>query len=362
MKIRNEKITLMQALLVFAVATHTASLRFMTSTTSQIAHQAAWLSVPLSMIVFIPLLYVLYKVMSKFEGKSLHDVLCAVFGKAIGIMLSLLYIVWLFLLLSLYERYAADTLVTTVFTGTDLTLMLFLLTALVGIMLRWGIAVIARMNKLIFILIVGQLMVTLFLLFLHFRPDFVTPVSVLDVAPALESAVFPLTIFVYITPVFVFNDRIEYKSKNLRPFVFTAGYLTISNTLIILALIGMLGYHVISKLRVPYLTAVENIALFDSSAGIDSLFKSIRTLAEFITISFFAYCTSRMIKNTANLRGEVPLLTPILSLSFFFAVFYANSSFEMIRFSRNIVPYMNLTMGLALPLLLFITAKIRRMI
>lgn len=359
---RNEKITLLQAMLIFLVATHTASLRFITSASASAAHQAAWLSVPVSMIVFLPLLYMLYKVMHAFEGKSLHDILCAVLGKAIGKSLSLLIALWLLMLLSLYMRYASDTLVTTVFTGADYRLLLFILAGFVLVIVRWGIAVISRMNKLIFVLIVAQLALTLFFLFLHFRPDFVTPISTLDIVPVAQSAIYPLTIFVYITPLFVFNDNIVFGEKRRGKLALTAGFLTATNTLILLALIGMLGWHVISKLTVPYFTAVQNISVFDSSAGLDSLFMSIRTLADFITIAFFAYCSSRMIKNVFGLNGETPLLTPIIGFAFFFAVYFGNSTFELISFSRNIVPYLNLSLGLGVPLVLFAVAKIRKMV
>jgi spore germination protein KB len=357
-----QKITLLQALLIYVVMGHTASMRYISNTTASTAHQAAWLSVLVSLIVFTPYFLILYRVMKKFEGRSLHHLFCTVFGNAVGKALSALYLIWLFILLGLYIRYTGGNLVTTVFVGTDESLIMFMVVAIVGVMLRWGIEVIARMNKIIFVLILLQFAVTLFFLFLHFRPDYVTPISTLDIVPLLKSAIYPLTLFVYITPLFFFNDQIVYAEKNIGKLAFTAGYVAVKDTLMMLSLIGMLGYQLISKLRLPFFTAVENIALFNSSAGMDSLFMSIWMLAEFITIAFFTYCISRLLKNMFNLHGEVPLLTPLLGLALFFAMYYSSDIFELAVFSKDVAPYLNLTFGLAIPVLLFIVGKIRKMI
>ncbi len=358
----NQKITLLQALLIFAVIRHTASMRYISSTTADTAHQAAWLSIIVSMIIYIPFFLMLFGVVKKFEGYSLHDIFCKVFGNAAGKSLCVLYMLWLFMLLGLYLRYSGGNLVTTIFVGTDEKLIMFLAVLIVGIMLRWGIQVISRMNKIIFVLMVAQFVITLFFLFPNFQPALVTPVSALDIVPVVKSSVYPLTLLAYLTPLFVFNDQIVYEKKNRGKLLFIGGYIVIKDTLMMLALIGMLGWQLISKLRLPFFTAVENIALFNSTAGIDSLFMSIWILAEFISVSFFTYCISRLLKSMFGLKSNTPLLTPLLGFALFFAVYFCSDIFQLAKFSKYVVPYFNLFFGLAVPVILFITGKIRKMI
>jgi spore germination protein KB len=358
----NQKITLLQALLIFAVMRHTASMRYIPSTTTDTAHQAAWLTIIVSMVIYIPFFLMLFGVVKKFEGNSLHDIFCKVFGNFIGKSLCVLYMLWLFILLGLYLRYSGGNLVTTVFVGTDEKLIMFLAVLIIGIMLRWGIQVISRMNKIIFVLMVAQFVIILFFLFLHFRPDFVTPVSTLDIVPVIKSSVYPLTLLAYLTPLFVFNDQIVYDKKNRNKLLFIAGYITIKDILMMLALIGMLGWQLISKLRLPFFSAVENISLFNSSAGIESLFMSIWILAEFISISFFTYCISRLLKSMFGLKSDAPLLTPLLGFALFFAAYFSSDIFQLTKFSKYVAPYLNLFFGLAIPVILFITGKIRKMI
>lgn len=359
---RSQKITFLQALLIYLVAGYTASIRYISNRTADTAHQAAWLSPVCSIIIFIPFLYILYKVAKKFEGRSLYEILITVFGKIIGTFFAVILLLWLILLDVLYLKYAGENLVTTEFIGTDINLIIFIILLLVGVMLRWGISVISRMNKIIFILIMAQFIILVFFLFLHFRPDFITPISSLDVMPVLKSVVYPLTLWVYLTPLFIFNDQIIYDQKNSGKLIFTVGYLTIKNTLLILSLIGMLSYQLISKLKLPFYSAVENISVFKSTAGLDSLFLSIWMIAEFITVTYFTYCISRLIKNMFHLKNDVPVLTAILGFMMFFAIFFSSDMFQLADFSSYISPYLNLSIGMLIPLILFITAKIRRMV
>lgn len=359
---KDEKITLLQAFLIYIVIIHPTMLRYTTATTAEAAGQASWLSVIVCLIVFIPFLYMLGKTMKKFQGQSFHDILCAVFGRFIGKTLSIMYLFWLLLLLGLYARYAVEALTSTIFAEADTNLLLFMLLLLAGVVLRWGISVISRINKLVFIFVMVNLAIVLFFLFLHFRPDYVTPVSTLDIVPVVQSTVYPLAIYAYITPLFIFNDKIQYGDKNAGKFVFMTGFLTAKHLLIMLAIVGMLGAPVVAKLKLPFFTAVQNISVFDSSAGLDSLFMSMRMLSDFILVAFFTYCVSRLVKNIFGLKSDTPLLTPIVAFTFFFALYYTRAIFGLALLSKHIVPYMNLAFGFAIPVLLFITAKIRKMI
>ena len=358
----DNKITFLQALLIYIVTLYPPEMRYLAKMTAAAARQASWLSVVCSMIAFVPLLLLVYRIARKFEGKSLYDMLRAVFGKAVGTVVSFLIMIWLFILLVLYLKYSAVNLITTEFIGTDANILMFLAVVLAGTVLRFGLPVLSRINKFVFIFIVIQFVIVLFFLFLHFRPDYITPVSVLDVGPVLYSGVYPLTLFVYIVPVLIFNEQILYGKKNTGRLIFTAGYITVKNTLMMLALLGIFSYPLVAKLNLPFFSAVENISVFKSSAGLDSLFVAIWLLAEFVLISFFAYCVSRLIKNIFGLNSQTPALTAILGLALIFAVYFSTSIMELFSFSKEIAPYMNLSMGIGIPAALFIVGKIRKMI
>ncbi len=360
--LKNNKITLSQGLLLFTVVVYPMIIRFVISNVTQTAKQAGWLSFISSMIILVPFIYMLYKVSKNFEGKSFHDILCIVFGKPAGFAITIVYLIWLLLTLSMSIKLAGEKLVSTAFVGTDINLVMFLMVASVAVMLRWGIAVLARMNRAIFILLIVQFIIVMLFVSLNFKIEYVTPVSTLDILPIFHSAIFPLAVNAYITPLFVFNDQIMYDKKNFGKFALTSGFLLVAGTSLLFIVIGTFSHYLVAKQKFPFLSAVENISVFDSSAGLDSLFASIWILSEFVMIAFFTYCVIRLIKGIFKLKAETPVSTAVLAFSFFFAVYFCTDVFEFLKFIDMAVPVVNIALGVVVPVILFTTAKIRKMI
>ena len=227
--VTNNKIPLLSFLLIFITALYGPCIRYILNESVMSANQAAWLSYPASLVVFIPLLYVLYRVMKTFEGQSLVQIMCHVFGKFIGKVVAIILLLWLFILLSLYIKYAGEILVTTVYVGTDIRFIMFLAVILTAVMLRFGLPVLSRMTKILFLVAVLQFVIIIILLLVEFDPRNVTPVSTNDILPVANSIVYPLAISVYITFFFIFNDQVQFGKRPAGKFVFTAAFLTGAN-------------------------------------------------------------------------------------------------------------------------------------
>jgi len=358
----NNKIPLLNALLIFLTAMYTPCIRYFLNEAVGAADQAAWLSYLASLIVFIPLLYVLCRVMQAFEGQSLATIMCRVFGKFAGKAVAIALMLWLFVLLSLYIKYSGETLVTTVYVGTDIRFIMFLAVALTALFLRFGLPVISRMNTIIFAVAVLQYVIILVLLFINFDPRNVTPISTEDVGPVINSTIYPLTLSVYITFIFIFNDQIRFGNRYTGKFVFAATFLTSANTGTVLAVLGIFGANLINKLKFPFHSAVENIAVLSGNTGIESLFISIWMMIESMLILIFAYMVIRLLREICGLKRQVPLLTAVMGLAYAFAIYLCSDVFELLDFSKYVVPWFNLTFGLGIPFALFIVAKARKML
>jgi hypothetical protein len=171
-----------------------------------------------------------------------------------------------------------------------------------------------------------------------------------------------MVIFIYLTFLLIFNDQISYDKK--RGYIFT-GFVVfevVFNTLLLLSVIGMFGWELTDKMAFPFLKATENIQLGSGSAGLESLFLAIWMLLEFMTIIFFTYVIVKLIKDIFGLRRAIPALTGVLGFGYFFAIFICNDSFELTELSEYVVAPGNLILGLGLPALLFLTAKVRKLL
>ena len=358
----NNKISLLNLLLICIIALYPPNVRYVLNETVLAANQAAWLSCLASLAIFIPLLYVLCRVMKAFEGQSLVQIMCRVFGKFIGKTVAVILLLWLFILLSLYINYWGETLVTTVYVGTDIRFIMFLAVILTAVLLRFGLPVVSRMSAIIFIVAALQFIAILVLLFIQFEPRNVTPISTKDIVPIANSTIYPLAISVYVTFFFIFNDQIQFGKKAGGKFVFVAAFLTAGNTLMVLAVLGVFSAGLINKLKFPFHSAVENISVLGGNTGIESLFISIWMMLEFILIVSFTYMVVRLIRDIFGLKRQVPLLTAVIGFAYIFAIYVCTDVFELIAFSQHVVPWFNLPLGLGIPFALFVTAKARKML
>lgn len=358
----DKKTPVLYLILTYLCTVYVPASRFVTRNTAATAHQAAWLVPLCSLVVFIPFMWALYRISKTFEGQSYHDILCRILGRGAGIALSAAYLVWTLILLCLYLIYAGEQLATAAFVGTDIRLFAFILAGIVAAFLRSGLRVLTRMGSLIYIVGLIQFFVIAALL----TPDIsvlnLTPVSRLDAAPLLTACAYYMAITCYMTFLFIFNDQIRYGRKDARKFVLAAVFLTLGITQGQTLTLGLFGYELASELTFPFLSAVESISVFHKSARLDSIFMSIWIIHEYVVVAVFAYGACRLLKGIFRLKNDIPVLTALMGLAFFLAVYLCNDIFELTTFSKHVVTVVNLALGVAVPFLLFLTGKARKLI
>ena len=362
---RKQKITLIGAVIILACMTYSPNIRYITNMAAKYAHQAAWLVPAASLVLFVPLYYVLYKLARGFEGQSLHDMTNKVFGKIAGKIICTILLLWLMILLGLYTKYSGEKLVSTVYVGTDIRILLFLLVVLVGIILRSGLKTFSRMNKFIFVFALAQfLFLCISMIATNFSFDNITPISASDIVPIARSIPYPISIWVYFTLFLIFNDQIQLDKRSPLVMSSAVAFIVIVNTILLFSVVGTLGWELTDKIAFPFLKATENIQLGSAggAGGFEAFFISIWMILEFVIVFFFVYTIVRLIRDIFRLNRPTPVLTAVLGFGYFFAIYICNDSYELFKFSEYIVPPVNLTLGLVMPVLLFITAKVRKLI
>ncbi len=358
----NNKISLTNVMIIYLCAVYTSFIRFVIGGSVIVAQQAAWLSIVASLIVFAPLVYILNRLLRAFEGQPLYSIMQRVFGRAVAAIVGTLLSVWLFILLSMYIKYSGETLVTTVYVGTDIRLLLFVMVALTAVMLRAGLPVFSRMNTVIFAVSVAQFLLIITLLFIDFNPNNVTPITASDAVPIGQSTVYPLTIEVYIVFILIFNDQIRLPKKSGLRFFLTFAFQTVAIGLLTAAVLGIFGASLTSKLKFPVHSAVENISILGGNTGVESLFISFWVILEFVLITLMAYLVVRMLRAIFGLKRDVPLLTAVMGFAYFFSIYFCADVFQLILFSQYVEPWFNIGFGFGIPVALFFTAKARKLL
>lgn len=351
----------MDALLIYINAVFIPCIRYIFFSV-QIAGTAAWLSPLASLIVYIPLMFILCRVMRAFEGQSLYQIMRRVFGSFIGKIIAIILVLWLFILMSYLFRFAGDTIVMTMYNGIDVRFFTFIALTITATMLRSGLPTFSRMNKIIYGIGVLQFILIIVLLFLGIDFNNVTPISFQDIPRVFASITSPLAITVTVTFFFIWNDQIRFDKKPGGKFVFTAAFLTAASTLILLSTLGIFGADLVNELLLPFYSAVENLAMAASNTVIVSLFILIWTSFEFVLGTALAYMVVRLLREIFNLERQVPLLTAVMGMTYVFSYYFSKDIFELKTFSQYIEPWFSITLGVGIPLVLFIVAKARKML
>lgn len=354
------KITMLQAVLLFLIMTYSGTMRGIPQIANKEAAQAAWLTPVFSLLFLIILILIVKRFVTKYPNKSIADIICDIMGKPFGKLIIIIYILWFLILLALYVRYFDERLLSTNYKVADIEIFPIILLVLVGIMLRSGIVVIARMNKIIFPLLAIQFFLIIVLMIPRIDIDHITPISHLDIVPVFKGSMVVVGMWVYFFFFFMISDKII-TNKNFRKSVlFSTIFIFIATISLLITELGIFGSETLLQLPLPLLMTVKNISKGGEFSGLESLFLSFWILADFITATLFAYIIIRLLKSLFGLKNPMPLLSILLIFTYLLSLFITNEVFELQAFSEKIGFPMNVIMGFGVPVIVFFTGKVRK--
>jgi len=150
------------------------------SLVDNIIKQDAWLTLIISFALSIPFVISFTSLVKKFPGKSLMDINRLVFGKIVGSVLSVLYFIYIFLLLALNIDFVAGFYKQYVLTETPKMLLIVLFTLATAFAAKRGAGAIGKASFPVVVFSIGVIVVTTLLLiskmdFANFLPAFELP-------------------------------------------------------------------------------------------------------------------------------------------------------------------------------------------
>lgn len=352
------KISITQVFLLFLTFVYSATMRAIPAYAIKEAKQAAWLTPVVGLLVFVLLYFIIKSFVTKFPDQSFGDIVCKIMGKPIGKIIIVIYILWFLLLLGLYLRYFDERLLSSIYPNADLKIFIAIFLIVIGIVIRSGIVAIARMNKIIFAVLLVQFLLILIFMLNQIKTEHITPISQLDIVPVLHGSVGVAGIWVYFFFLFTMSDKIHITNKFNKGVLFSTIFLFAATIGVLILILGVFGANTAMQLPLPLLTAVKNIS--KEYTGLESLFLAIWTLADFITVGVFIYLTLRFIKSLFGLKNPMPLISILVIFIFFLAQFITNEVFELQALSSKIVLPFNIIIGLCVPIVIFLIGKVRK--
>jgi len=356
----NKKISIRQASFIFLIIVFSPAVRFVPTYSVDKAEQAAWLSPIPAIIVFILLVLVWNSICKKHTNETLMDIYCDITGKIPGIILSVLYFIWLTLLTALYVRYSSIRLVVSVYPNVSMNIFSFSLLAVIAYTLRYGLTTLARLSEIVHPIIAGTFFVLVLLVLPKLKFEFLLPLTYRNIFPVLNGSVSILGLVAYFSFIFTLGDRITNKAAVRKTGLQTGVVLFLIFTSLLIMTIGSFSSSVVARTQQPFLVAVKEISLFNTLEKIESVIIVFWVTSDFVLISTFTLCALNILKWLFKLKDTKPLISIYLILLYVLSSYLARNLFELRQLSNILFLPGNIILGLIIPMIAFMIGKLRR--
>ncbi|MCL1852854.1 MAG: spore germination protein [Peptococcaceae bacterium] len=351
-----------EAVAVVMILTFALDIRVLPLFATQPAGHAGWLAVLLQFGYMLFFFHIFYKFLISFSGQNFAQIAKTIWGRTLGFFVVFSYILWLLLILSFNINMFGARLSHSQYPGQNKAMLIAIFVVFAVIVVRSGIVPIARMTRLCFFMLVTIFIILIVLWLPSFRWENFMPVTYLDLPNAGLSSLKVLYTGAFSVLILVLSDKIA-SLKNIRRIGFKS--ITLLSGLkvcVVLAAIGILGPQLISRIPFTLNTMINSIAFSSSLERIDSFLGVLFTVAEFMFIAIVSFCFLHLIRSLFGLDRMAPYLI-LLALSLFFGGNYiGNTFFALHELEEAFIYPLSLVMGFVIPLLLYVTGKIRRVV
>lgn len=358
----DNKISIRQVVVIFLIAIASPIIRVIPRYCAEIAQEASWLTPIFSTVAFMILLFVLNKIMGKNTPESLEDIICKVFGKVIGTILTYIYILWFIIMLSVYLRYFADRITASIFVFTPNKFFIATMLFVIYIVLRKDIKFFARYIEFFLLIFIIFLCSSFFIAIPSINISNLFPVTTNDFGKIALSALPLLAVQSFITYLFFLGDKISNKQEFKSHIKKILATVVLTSVMVILLTIGIFGCKLTQDLNLPFFIFFKNIEILGIIERIESVLITFWVVTDFCIITMFGFVAIKLIKKTLKLSSTKQIVTPLLFFSYVLSMFIASSQFEMVSLSQYVLIPVNLILGMGMPIVLLIVGKIRKKI
>ncbi len=325
------------------------------------AKQDVWIAAILGLIIAVLLVYLYSAVGNLFPNMSLIKCTEELLGKWIGIVVSLLFIFYLFFNSSILVYMIGDFVTTQIMPETPIqfTNLLFVIIVVFGT--RLGLEAFSRTAEILYHWIIGLLIIFLVFLFPTLEFKNIQPIFEHGAKPVIRGALsytsfssLTLIPLMMIFPACVNNQR-EAKKAFIKGAFIAGIIMFIVTTFCIL----VLGHDITARNAFPSYALAKKISLGNFIERIEVIIAVIWVITMFYKIILHFYGAVIGIAQILKLKDYRPLTLPLgMILVVFSLIIFPNSTYAIEWGSTTWLPYVS-TYGFFLPLFLLIVSYLR---
>ena len=360
MIIEKSKITGKQ--LMFSVACFLMASVLLTGFASNIVGHDTWLAVIAAAVIALPVIMIYMSLMKKFPTLNLFGINEKVFGKALGRIVSLLYLFFFHSLTTLTLMGINDLLKENIMYRTP-SIVLVALTAVVAAWaVRSGIKTVMRYSELFFILAATLLAGVVIVAtskenWNHFLPIFDVSVSnfTKGTGRVLTIPLLEISSILMIIPNIEKPDTVGRKYL-LRGFLIAA----VCMTLVVYTDISILG-NSIALLKTPSFETLRMIKFTMALSRMEVFFAMLITVLLFFKFSFLLYVTTLLFAQILGQKTYRPFVLGVAAITCAYFFFIIPISVQSKDTVLNQLPVLWLVFEFLLPAVTLLVASVRKL-
>lgn len=360
MPTKRNQISVRQLLCIYIIIVLSPLIRLVPSYAATYAKQAAWLSTLVALLPTLVVIYILDSIFKRYKTESMTVIFEDIMSKPLGMFIVFLYFLWSTILVALYMRYDVERLTGSIYPNINYVIFIIFTLVQIAYLLRTDLTVIARMSELIMPIIFILFAFLILLLLPMIRYDTILPISYTDTVPVIKASIGSSGIFLYYFLLFFLSDRLSHKDKLKKMSIQTMILLVVSSTIMLVAIIGLMGSSIVTRAPIPFLVAVKQISILNTIQNIESIAVAMWLLADFILIAALIIVSLNISKTLFNLKDIKPLQNIYILLIYILSLGISSNKMELETFSQYIMIPINHVFGLLIPMVLFATGKIRK--
>ncbi|WP_010248646.1 GerAB/ArcD/ProY family transporter [Acetivibrio cellulolyticus] len=323
------------------------------------AKNDAWISLIVSLFMFIPMLLIFSRILSLYQGKDLFDILIIIFGKVVGRIISIIYIWYAFHLGALVLRNFGEFVNTIALPETPMFVPLLSIGLVSIIAVRLGIEVLGRTTTyflpIIFFILVAVLILGLPMLHI----EYLKPILGKGLAPVLKGGFstfsFPFAETVLFIGVF---SALKTKKSPIKVYLWGVFISAIAIILVTIRNISVLG-NMLGSFYFPAYQAVSQTSIGDFIQRIEVTVSIAFVFDVVIKSSICLLVACKGIGKIFNLHDYRSIVIQTGLLMVYFSYFVYDNFMEMNLWAFKVYPYYAFPMQVVLPVIIWVLAEIK---
>lgn len=326
---------------------------------TSVTKQDTWIAVLAGFIIMIPVVLIYSSLGKRFPGRSIVEISDLVVGKVLGKIMSVCYMLFMFLLLLSYTRVLSDFIVGAVLPETPAAAILILFMFVCVVAARNSVSSLTNHSVLFIFIASAVLIINIILSIKDFKVSNFLPVFTLPIEKYVQGThAIAMITFSSVYRFLIFLPSLT-KTEKLGKYYF-GGLAIGAATMLLLVFrdIGILGSSV-SLLAMPSYEAIRQISIGTVLTRVEVLYAITIIILHFFQISTVLYATAKGTAQLFGFQSYKQLVSPIGVLAICFALLAFNSTAQSSYWGSNVAAVNATIFIVILPAITLIVAMLR---